>query len=97
MTGTNGNARKRVTRILHNTCQYIDYSTTRQDHMITYLHPPVRMSPDVLYQIIIFTFRTPIDTPSDLSEFDIERLELRLPQGAVAGAFRENNPSCTLV
>ena len=51
---------------------------TRQDHMITYLHPHVRMSPDVLYQTIISTFRTPIDTPSDLSEFDIERLEPRL-------------------
>jgi hypothetical protein len=36
------------------------------------------MSPDVLYQIIIFTFHTPIDTPSDLSEFDIECLKLRL-------------------
>ena len=51
---------------------------TRQNHMITYLHPHVRMSPDVLYQTIISTFRTPIDTPSDLSEFDIERLEPRL-------------------
>ena len=51
---------------------------TCQNHMITYLHPHVRMSPDVLYQTIISTFRTPIDTPSDLSEFDIERLEPRL-------------------
>ena len=46
----------------------------------------VRLGLRVLYQTIISTFRTPIDTPSDLSEFDIERLEPRLTDRLCAAA-----------
>jgi hypothetical protein len=52
------------------TRQYIVYSTTRQGHMITYPHPPIRMSPDVLSHSFVSVFRTPIRAPSDPSACD---------------------------
>jgi hypothetical protein len=60
--------------------------------MTSYPHPPVRMSPDVLYQQSISVFRTPIETPSDSSEIDIERLGTRL-----TGCQIVSDPAITVV